>query len=212
MAFVEQRGATEQSIRDELGNTLPTASSYGQVPLVAGPDNYWTSRRLELLRWLELNAPVLAPVYIAAVQMAMDEAFPGRVWFVAHAIREIRNRLPDALAGETVASRTQYRQLAEEVYTCWIEDGLPADGSTPVVDAADPGASGPVRYEISQSLLLAVGGLVAGHLSAGSFPVRKNCPSPSITQGRPAPRWGRGTRLNCETPAKAASTEVQAGA
>lgn len=188
---------TEQATQGQHQNSLPTASSYGQAPGTL--DEYWTSRRLELQRWLKLNAPALAPVYTAAVQMALDEAFPGRVWFVAHAIREIRNRLPDALAGEIASSRTEYRQLAEEVHSCWIEDGLPEDGSTPVVDAADPGASGPVRYEISQSLLSSVGGLVAGHLAVSDRNEENARRLFEVAAGGPIPRyvvkaWLRGTR------------------
>lgn len=134
----------------------------------AGPVGaHWTTRRIELLRWLEIKAPALAPVYLAAVEMAINNGFPGRVWFVAHALREIRNRLPDALAGVSTGSRTEYSQLAEEVNRCWIEDGLPADGSSPFLETQDPGASGPVRHEISQSLLLAVSRLVAGHVAIG---------------------------------------------
>lgn len=126
----------------------------------------WTAERAELYRWLERNAPGLAPVYRAAAQMAFDEAFPGRVWFVAHAIREIRNRLPDALAGEVATSRTDYVELTKEVHTRWIEDGLPPDG-TPSVDAsAEPSAADLGRRDVSGELLRAVGALVGGHLGA----------------------------------------------
>lgn len=199
MTSVEQRATTEGPIQDGTEGELRAADSTGQVPGTGPPGGYWTSRRLELLRWLELNAPVLAPVYAAAVQMAMDETFPGRVWFVAHAIREIRNRLPDALAGETVDSRTEYSQLAEQVRMSWIEDGLPSDGSMPLVDTAEPGAWGPGRYEISQSLLANVGGLIAGHLAASDRNEENARRLFEATAGGPIPpyvvkTWLRGTR------------------
>lgn len=114
-------------------------------------ETWWTAERAELYRWLERHAPGLAPVYRAAAQMAFDEAFPGRVWFVAHAIREIRNRLPDALAGDVAASRTDYVELTNEVHARWIEDGLPSDG-TPGVDAsAEPSAADRGSREVSGS-------------------------------------------------------------
>ncbi len=46
----------------------------------------WTARQIGLRKWLESNAPTLAPVYLAAVQMVSDRSFPGRVWFVAHVL------------------------------------------------------------------------------------------------------------------------------
>ena len=65
------------------------------------PDAWWTPERAALHRWLEDIASHLAPVYLGGLRMAMDESFPGRVHFVAHAIREIRNRIRDVFAGET---------------------------------------------------------------------------------------------------------------
>lgn len=69
----------------------------------------WTAKRLQLLDWFRRSAPQLAQVYAGAVTMASDGDFPGRVVFVWHAIREIRNRLPDALAGEVASSSLEYR-------------------------------------------------------------------------------------------------------
>lgn len=130
-------------------------------------ETWWTPERAQLHQWLEGNAPDLAPVYRGAAQMALDETFPGRVLFVAHAIREIRNRLPDALAGEVAISRTQYGKLAAAVHTRWIEDGLPPDGVMSVDAAAEPSAADLGTREVSVELLRAVGDLVAGHVAAG---------------------------------------------
>jgi hypothetical protein len=109
----------------------------------------------------------LAPVYTAAVRMAVDPTFPGRVWFVAHGLRDIRNRLPDALAGSVKQARTEYKDLAERVAQCWMEDGLPADGSSPFAAASEPSPVGPQRLDVSAALVDAVGELVAGHLAIG---------------------------------------------
>ena len=76
------------------------------------PDVGLTSERMALHRWLSRTASHLAPVYLAGVRMVMDESFPGRVYFVAHAMREIRNRLPDAIAGEVQSGLSD--DLAEE--------------------------------------------------------------------------------------------------
>lgn len=108
-------------------------------PTAAYGEGWWTPERAALCRWFERSAPGLAPVYQSAVRMAIDETFPGRVWFVAHAIREIRNRLPDALAGEVAASHTDYPNLARSVHARWVEDGWPADGTRPIDSSSDHG-------------------------------------------------------------------------
>ena len=64
---------------------------------LGGPDvaaeSWWRRERIELLGWLENSAPALAPLYRGALALAMLDSFPGRVHFIAHAIRETRNRL-----------------------------------------------------------------------------------------------------------------------
>jgi hypothetical protein len=176
---------------------IQTSSS--AVAMSSGDESWWTAERAELYRWLERNAPGLASVYRAAAQMALDEGFPGRVWFVAHAIREIRNRLADALGGEVAASRTDYVELTAEVHTRWVEDGLPADG-TPSVDAsAEPSAADLGRREVSGELLKAVGALVTGHLAATDNNESRARRLFEAVGGGPPPGyvvrgWVRGTR------------------
>ena len=123
----------------------------------------WTAKRLRLRDWLERTAPQLAQVYGGAVTMAFDPDFPGRVVFVWHAMREIRNRLPDAVAGEVDSSSLEYGDLADSIRRCWIKDDLRNDGEIVPTDPSEPSASGPARYEISRELLVAVGRLVGGH-------------------------------------------------
>ena len=65
-------------------------------PAVAG-ESWWRPERVELLGWLENNAPAVAPVYAGALALAVLDSFPGRVHFVAHAIRETRNRMQHVL-------------------------------------------------------------------------------------------------------------------
>ena len=136
-----------------------------------GDEPVWTSQRIELKKWLESTAPALAPLYAGAVNMVCDDSFPGRVVFVAHAVREIRNRLPEALAGEVDRLQTQYSQLADQIAQAWVDDGYPPDGSHSVELTSDPELSGPRRYEISEALFTAVAGLISEH-GAGSMRYR----------------------------------------
>ncbi len=138
-------------------------------PTAVGPqDSCWTAKRCELLAWLERAAPQLARLYAGAVTMATDAEFPGRVVFVWHAIREIRNRLPDSLAGQVASSSVQYGELASDVWRCWVDDGWPEDGSLALAESSEPSASGPERYEVSQRVLVAVANLVSGHVAVAN--------------------------------------------
>jgi hypothetical protein len=142
---------------------MPDAAGSTAAHLGASAASCWTAKRLGLGGWLQRIAPQLAEVYAGAVTMAFDRDFPGRVVFVWHAMREIRNRLPDAVAGEVASLSLQYRDLADEIQRCWIEDGWPNDGAIALTDPSEPSASGPAGHEVSRDLLLAVGRLVAGH-------------------------------------------------
>jgi hypothetical protein len=140
---------------------LPTSNAIS--PLAAS--THWTPQRLRVRQWLEVEAPNLAPVYEACVLMAVDPTFPGRVWFIAHALRDIRNRLPEAIAGPVEQSRTEYSELARKVTKCWMDEGLPGDGSSPFASSSEPRPGGPPRLNVSQALIEAVGDLVAGDLA-----------------------------------------------
>ena len=95
----------------------------------------------------------------------MDESFPGRVHFVAHAIREIRNRLPDAIAG-VEKQGPRCHDLATKVRSKWESEGFPSDGSLMTQTRLEPSSAGPDRYEVSAELLEVVGSLVAGNARA----------------------------------------------
>ena len=96
----------------------------------AYPD-YWTPLREGLHSWFERNAPSLGELYEGALEMVFRENFPGRVRFVAHAVREIRNRLPDVIAGPKAGGRLDYTNRLDDIVKEWKGCGLPLDGSLP---------------------------------------------------------------------------------
>lgn len=126
------------------------------------PGDAWSSDRVELLRWLYRVASHLAPLYESAVVIVHDEAFAARTHLVAHCVRELRNRLPDAIAGELRGGNADYRQLAAVIKERWSEDGLPDDGTMPVTASGTPGDAGP-RHEVSADLLQSVSSLIVAH-------------------------------------------------
>ena len=81
--------------------------------------------RRRILEWLEAKAPALAPVYDGAVRMILEPEFPGRVHFIAHAMREIMNRLPDVYTDDDHTGQIKYRALVDDIAACWQEGRLP---------------------------------------------------------------------------------------
>jgi len=94
--------------------------------------NFWTRERQELYLWFERNAPSLGELYKGAVEMVFNEIFPGRVRFVSHAVREIRNRLPDVIAGPVSTNQVQYINRLDDLSKIWKKEGLSLDGSLPI--------------------------------------------------------------------------------
>ncbi len=117
-------------------------------------EEWWTPERQALHLWLRRIAPHLAPIYHAGLRIVMDKVFPGRVHFVAHAIREIRNRLPDAVAGE-IEVGAEYHDLARRVHEEWKGVGVSA-----FTERSEPSGAGRDRYEVSGGLMEAVSTLV----------------------------------------------------
>jgi hypothetical protein len=93
-------------------------------------ENYWTHPRLELKAWFQRNAPSLCELYDGALRMIFLPDFPGRMRFIAHAVREIRNRLPDVIAGPKTGGPVQYKNRLDDIVKDWEKCGLLADGST----------------------------------------------------------------------------------
>ena len=151
----------------------PGADRGPEVPREAA-EEWWDPERAGLHGWLDRKAPHLAPLYLAGLRMAMDEGFPGRVHFIAHAIREIRNRLPDALDGALELPKSKYPKYVGRLYVQWAEEGFPTDGSGPSIDEPAEATSAATGRVVSSEFISAVGSLVAHHagLEAGRDALR----------------------------------------
>lgn len=90
--------------------------------------NYWTKQRIELKAWFQRNASSLGELYEGALIILHTNNFPGRTRFLAHAVREIMNRLPDVIAGAK-SSRMDYVNLLDSIVPHWNETGFSGDGS-----------------------------------------------------------------------------------
>lgn len=107
-------------------------------PISGTLEKYWTRERKKLVDWFMRNAPSLGELYQGAVRLLFaDPPIPGRSRFIAHAVREIWNRLPEVLTGLRL-SRLEYVNRCDDLIELWEREGLPSDGSIPVsVNEAD---------------------------------------------------------------------------
>ncbi len=94
-------------------------------------DDYWTEERLQLKAWFERNAPSLGELYEGSLRMMFDTTFPGRSTLISHAVREIRNRLPDVVSGERGKPTFQYKNRLNKLLKQWRMNGFLLDDSLP---------------------------------------------------------------------------------
>jgi hypothetical protein len=89
----------------------------------------FSPRRQELLQWFRTNAKPLSEAYDGALRLLDHVTFPGRVHFIAHAVRDIADRLAFVLDPHLDSSRVQYENEMD-----WIADNWSA---IQTVEAAD---------------------------------------------------------------------------
>jgi hypothetical protein len=82
-----------------------------------------SGEQLELLAWLRRTAPSLAELYEGAVLMLQSRP-PGHVRLIAHAVREIRNRLPEKVSGVKSGGAMSYVNAVDQIARTWREAGL----------------------------------------------------------------------------------------
>jgi hypothetical protein len=70
----------------------------------------------------------LAELYEGAALLMFEVALPGYVRFVAHAVREIRNRLPFVISGSRSGGNVNYKDRMDQIARRWRDAGLLTDG------------------------------------------------------------------------------------
>jgi hypothetical protein len=127
--------------------------------------SYWTTPRLEIRAWFQRRAPSLGELYEGAVIMVFDDKFPGRTRLVAHAIREIRNRLPDVIAGPRASGQVQYVNRLDKIAHEWRRARLDTEGSLPA-GVTDGQQMPSIDVPVPRGLFLSVASLLSDHLEA----------------------------------------------
>jgi hypothetical protein len=82
------------------------------------------AKQVRIFDWLMQVDSGLAELYHGAVKMLRDENFPGRGRLVCHCVREIRNRLPNAVAGKATLSRLDYAKEINKLARAYEKAGL----------------------------------------------------------------------------------------
>jgi len=78
----------------------------------------------KIIDWLKQVHTGLAELYEGAVLLLNEEGFPGRTRLICHAVREIRNRLPDAVAGKATFPRLEYGREIDKLARAYERAGL----------------------------------------------------------------------------------------
>jgi hypothetical protein len=144
-------------------NPKQPSSDLADVPPVT--PTYWITARLEIRAWLHEHAPSLAELYEGAVCLIFEKPISGRVRFVAHAVREIRNQLPNYISGGNTGGRLEYKDEVEKLSKLWQSNGLSLDEVLPD-DGIDTEGSQPSispDIPVPRQLLLEIRQLLKKH-------------------------------------------------
>ncbi|WP_322793332.1 hypothetical protein [Bellilinea sp.] len=128
------------------------------------PPSNWTRQRRKIRDWLRSIAVSLGELYEGAVRILFSEdPFPGRVRFVAHAVREIRNRLPDVIAGPKMGTRLDYINRMDNLLKEWRQAGFPLDGSAPIPIVGQASLPSNTNIPIPKQLYFELAKIVRDH-------------------------------------------------
>jgi len=105
----------------------------------------------------------LSDLYLGAIIMVNNPSFPGRVRFVAHAMREICNRLPDKVAGLIVGERPDYKTDLDNIASVWDREVVVPPRSVDGQTAARSGITGDTEVRLPRRLLMMIERLIRRH-------------------------------------------------
>jgi hypothetical protein len=111
--------------------------------------------RRQLLAWFRTKATALADAYEGAINLLADSGFPGRIHFIAHAGRDIADRLVFVLDPQLEGSRVQYENALDRIEKVWPDiQGISGNGSRVAADGS---------VDIDYKLALDIDKLVQAH-------------------------------------------------
>ena len=135
--------------------------------------DFWTGPRRELRSWFERNAPSLGELYEGALKMLFMGNFPGRTRFVAQAVREIGNRLPDVISGMKTDGTVQYAYQLDIISKDWQSAGFLLDGTIPASLITDDKGIPSIHVPVPRILFERIAVLIRNHVAARERPEEK---------------------------------------
>ena len=106
----------DSTTRQPESERLPDAGPPMAAPGLRGD-------QLELLWWMQRNAPSLAELYEGSVLMLQHRS-PGHVRLIAHSVREIRNRLPEYVSKVRSGGRLDDKGLIDNISKIWAAEPI----------------------------------------------------------------------------------------
>lgn len=147
---------------------MPTSD----LEMTGSDEGIWTPHRRELRDWLHRNAESLAELYEGAVRLVSSDHLPGRVRFICHAVREIRNRLPDAICGTRGGKNLQYKNEIDSLATEWKRAGLMVEEvSAKALHPDESGEQGPATIAVPADIVFGINKLFLDHEAVREKPV-----------------------------------------
>jgi len=138
-------------------------------PRLPPEGNGFTPRQMEILEELSKLAPELGALYMGALRIISDDANPARVYFMAHAVREIGNNLPKYLDIPLPKKRVEYVNRLDQLAPRW-KAATQSQGNIvgPVAGGSSPQAhdSLPQLIPIPGDLFLALDSLFDEHIAS----------------------------------------------
>jgi len=146
----------------ELNRKQPTPNLDNLPP---ERSTHWTTTRLKIREWLQEQAPPLAQLYEGAVCLVFEQPIPGKLRFVAHAVREISNRLPDYISSGNGPKRLEYPKEVDKLVKIWQGCGFSLEQTVPDSQMNTSGNLPPLSPDIPipQQLFLAIQQLLQKH-------------------------------------------------
>ncbi len=151
----------------EANNTTSIGSGSGSPTERATQtdDQCWNANRLEILGWLQRNAPSLAELYEGAVHLFCRRNIPGWTRMLCHVVREIGNELPDVITGIDSGMIVQHTSRLDQIVSTWRSNGLPSDGSLPGIQVTESEAMPQTTsVELPHEVYSAIANLIRDHV------------------------------------------------
>jgi hypothetical protein len=114
----------------------------------------------------------LAELYEGAALLNFEVPLPGHARFVAHAVREIRNRLPFVISGSKTGGNLNYKGRMDQIIERWKGAGFPTDGRIAGLLAGSSSAKPkPEEIPMPRGIVGLFAALVADHEETREKPV-----------------------------------------